>query len=310
LLFTGLSETGLVSGLEMKYAKLLQKNLVAAGLVLCGYGVAGQTGPVKGQGTTGQAPAAAPTGVPAGAPTGAASGRKVQISGTVYDGSQRFALQGVSVMGTSGVGTATDSLGRYSILLPIGDSLNFSYLGRGTAKFPVKDMPQGFPFDMSLDVAVDSLPAVMVRSRDYHTDSLENRKEYQKAFDYGYSYVDKMNSGRGGRSVGVGIDLDLLFGNKKRKQMLALQRRLEEEELDKYVDHRFNRALVRRITGLEPPALDSFMRQYRPSKEFIQGCETDYEFDHYIREWGKYFADDWNRDHPAKPAANGGAVKE
>lgn len=148
---------------------------------------------------------------------------------------------------------------------------------------------------MSLDVAIDSLPAVFVRSPDYRTDSLENRREYKKAFDYGYSYVDKMNPGRGGRSIGVGIDLDLLFDGKKNRQMLALQKRLEWEETDKYIDHRWNRALIRRVTGLEPPALDSFMRQYRPSKEFIQSCATDYEFYHYILEWSKYFADDWNK---------------
>jgi hypothetical protein len=221
--------------------------------------------------------------------------KKVQLTGTIYDASARFALQGVSVLGTSGTGTTTDSLGRYKIQLPPGDSIYFSYLGRGTAKVPVRDIPQGFPFDMSLDVAIDSLPAVFVRSPDYRTDSLENRREYKKAFDYGYSYVDKMNPGRGGRSIGVGIDLDLLFDGKKNRQMLALQKRLEWEETDKYIDHRWNRALIRRVTGLEPPALDSFMRQYRPSKEFIQSCATDYEFYHYILEWSKYFADDWNK---------------
>ena len=228
--------------------------------------------------------------------------KKVQLTGTIYDASARFALQGVSVMGASGTGTTTDSLGRYRILLPAGDSIYFSYLGRGTAKIPVKDIPEGFPFDMSLDVAIDSLPAVFVRSRDYRTDSLENRREYKKAFDYGYSYVDKMNAGHGGRSLGVGIDLDLLLDGKKNRQMLALQKRLEWEETDKYIDYRWNRAMLRRVTGLEPPALDSFMRQYRPSKEFIQSCTTDYEFYHYIREWSKYFTEDWTKAHTPAPA--------
>ncbi len=47
---------------------------------------------------------------------------QVLIKGTVYDRSQRFGLQGVSVMGTSGEGTATDSLGHYSIRLSSRDS--------------------------------------------------------------------------------------------------------------------------------------------------------------------------------------------
>lgn len=272
-------------------------------LALCcgavfGQGGQGQTAPAKAE-----AARADPAKVEAAkvdAAKAAPKAGKVQLTGKIYDASARFALQGVSVLGTSGAGTVTDTLGRYDIQLPAGDSISFSYLGRATAKIPVAAIPQGFPFDMSLDVAVDSLPAVLVRSPDYRTDSLANRREYQKVFDYGYSYLDKMNPGRGGRSLGVGIDLDLLFDGKKNRQMLALQRRLEEEETDKYIDHRWNRAQIRKVTGLEPPALDSFMRQYRPSKEFIQSCATDYEYFRYIREWGKYFADDWTRQHAAK----------
>src|SRR5882762_9918871 len=112
----------------MKQAKLLRELLFAVLLTFCGVVVVGQD--IK----------------------------KVQLTGTIYDASARFALQGVSVLGASGAGTTTDSLGHYRIQLPVGDSIYFSYLGRGTAKIPVKDIPQGFPFDMSLDVAIDSLP--------------------------------------------------------------------------------------------------------------------------------------------------------
>jgi hypothetical protein len=96
--------------------------------------------------------------------------------------------------------------------------------------------------------------------------------------------------------------------------MEAFQKRLEEEEKDKFVDHRFSRAIVRRITGLDAPALDTFMVQYRPTQEFIQSCETQYEFYHYIQEWGKFFVEDWTARHPDIPAirhsADSTAVKE
>jgi len=102
---------------------------------------------------------------------------QVQVNGTVYDKSMMFGMRGVSVMGASGTGTITDSLGHYHIKLVAGDSIYFSYLGRSTSKFPVKDIPLGVPFDMSLEVAVDSLPSVFVQSSNYHEDSLENRRE-------------------------------------------------------------------------------------------------------------------------------------
>jgi hypothetical protein len=223
---------------------------------------------------------------------------QVDIKGTVYDQTQRFALPSVSVVSSTGAGTTTDSLGRYRIRVGLTDSIQFSYLGRMTSKFPVKEIPVGVPFDMALAVAVDSLPTVLVRSPDYRQDSLENRREYQKVFDYAPNYVKNLKSGSTRRAgFGVGLDLDMLLDPKANRRMLALQKRLEDEEQDKYIDHRWNRAMVRRITGLEPPRLDSFMRQYRPSYSFIQSCETDYEFYKYIQEWGRIFEENWKILH-------------
>jgi hypothetical protein len=223
---------------------------------------------------------------------------QVPIDGTVYDKSMMYGMRGVSVMGASGVGTITDSLGHYHIRLAAGDSIYFSYLGRATTKFPVKDIPLGFPFDMSLEVAVDSLPSVFVRSVNYREDSLQNRREYKKIFDYEADYLTSMKSNRRGAGIGVGLDLDLLLDGKKNRRMLAFQQRLEEEEKDKYIDHRFTRSIVKRVTGLQPPALDTFMRQYRPSYDFIQSCKTEYEFYQYILEWGQFFEKDWKATHP------------
>ena len=217
---------------------------------------------------------------------------QVEIKGTVYDQSQLFAMPGVSVMSSSGAGTSTDSAGHYRIVLPPNDSIYFSYLGRHTAPIPVKRIARGYPLDMSLAVRVDSLPLVVVRPKAYRYDSAENRDEYRKVFDYAPDYVV------GGENGGIGFNLDMLFNAKKNRQMLALQRRLIEEEQDKYVDHRFNRALVHKITGLQRPALDTFMRIYRPSYQFIKNCENDYDFYKYIKDCSIYFLQLWRQDHP------------
>jgi hypothetical protein len=227
---------------------------------------------------------------------GRAAFAQVELRGTVYDQSARFGLSSVSVMSTGGAGTATDSAGRYHIRVASTDSISFSYLGRPTRKFPVREIATGVPFDMALEVAIDSLPTVLVRERSYRLDSLENRREYQKVFDYAPNYLKTMKENRG-RGLGVGLDLDLLLDGKANRRMLALQKRLEEEEQDKYVEHRFSRATVRRVTGLEPPKLDSFMRQYRPSYEFLQSIATDYEFYKYIQEWGQFFEENWKAVH-------------
>jgi len=216
---------------------------------------------------------------------------QVEVKGTVYDRSQFFAMPGVSVLGTSGQGTMTDSVGHYSIRLHPDDSIYFSYLGKFTTRFSVKRLRPGMPLNMSLAVSVDSLPLVVVRPKLYRYDSAENREEYRRVFDY---QPDYLASGNGG----VGINLDMLFSGKKNRQMLALQQRLLEEERDKYVDHRFNKTLVKKLTGLQGAALDAFMRTYRPSYEFIQHCENDYEFYKYIKDCGIYFSRMWKEEHP------------
>jgi hypothetical protein len=215
----------------------------------------------------------------------------VEVKGAVFDRSQLFALPGVTVLGTSGAGTTTDSTGHYVIRLRTSDSIYFSYLGKYTVRFPVKSIAPGYPFDMSLAVRVDSLPLVVVRPKVYRYDSLANRDEYRKVFEYSPEYL---STGGGG----VGFNLDMLFNAKKNRQMLALQRRLVEQEHDKYVDYRFNRNIVKRITGLQRPAIDTFMRLYRPSYEFILSCENDYEFYKYIKAWGNGFSNEWRVLHP------------
>lgn len=222
-----------------------------------------------------------------------------RIEGTVYDRSQRYPMYGVSVMSTSGNGTTTDSLGHYTIRLRTTDSLYFSYLGKVSSKIPVKNIEDGVPFDMSLDVPYDSLSTVFVNPRSYRQDSLENRRDYKKIFDYdGSSYVTDKRAGNNA-TFGIGLDIDVLFDGKRNKRMDNFRQFLEQEEHDKYVDHRFTKAIVRRITGLQTPAIDTFMRMYRPSYEFVLACTTDIELYQYIQTAGKSFSEMWKQDHPA-----------
>lgn len=217
---------------------------------------------------------------------------QVQVHGTVYDRSARFGMAGVSVKSNSGGGTVTDSLGRYNIWLPLNDSISFSYQGKSTQKFAVREIRRGRAFDMSLHVDIKTLPTVEVVSKPHthQLDSIENRREYRKIFDFERDYLTAGNGT-------AGVNLDLLLSMKKAKRMEQFRRRLEAQEREKYIDYRFNRGLVKRITGLETPALDTFMLQFRPSYEMLIWFENDYEYYRYIRDEGRYFSEIWRREH-------------
>lgn len=218
---------------------------------------------------------------------------QVLIKGTVYDKQARYGIPHVSVLSSSGIGTATDTLGHYSIKVPNDDSIYFSYLGKISSKFPVKQMQPDQPFDISLPVSIDVLPSVTVRQPSYRMDSLANRAEYRKVFDY-----DPEIGSAPGSGFGLGISFDVIFNGKKFRRMEAFKARLEREERDKYVDHRFTKALVKRITNLTSPALDSFMVEYRPSYDVLKTFETDYDYYSYIKSCGYSFIAQWKLNHP------------
>ncbi len=207
---------------------------------------------------------------------------QVTVHGTVFNMYKTRPLDGVSVVCNCGTGTTTDSNGNYSIRVNADDSLRFSYLGRATQFFPVSMMNATTGFDIALHVNPTELAEVRVAPKNYYLDSLQNRKDYEKIFNYtkpGLALSD------GSSGSGVGLDLDQLinvFRFKRNRRLLAFQERLIEDEHDKFIDHRFTRYIVKKITGLTGDAEDSFMRRFRPSYEFTK-VASDYEFFDYIK---------------------------
>jgi len=212
----------------------------------------------------------------------AAAAQTYPIKGMVYDSSRNYPMPYVNVFSSSGAVTATNSDGVYKIEVTKKDSIWFSYLGKATVKFPVAKILSPLQFDISLQVNVPTLKEVKIKPKNYHLDSLQNRQDYAKIFDYKKPGIKTVTPQYG---VGAGFDLDELinvFRFKRNRSMLSFQRRLLMEEQDKFVDHRFNKALVRRLTLLDGAELDSFMRVFRPSYNFTL-LSGDYEFQSYIK---------------------------
>ena len=211
-----------------------------------------------------------------------ARGQEVIVHGTIYNMYRTRPLDGVSVMSTSGRGTTTDSNGNYAIAVDLKDSISFSYLGRETMKYAVREINYSTGFDIALHVDPTELKEVRVLPRDYRADSLQNRKDYEKIFDYRKPHMT-ITDGNSGN--GAGVDLNSLiemFDRNKIHRTQAFQRRLVDEEHDKFVDHRFNRSIVLKITHLQGDELDSFMIRYRPSYEFCKRA-TDYDLLDYVK---------------------------
>lgn len=214
---------------------------------------------------------------------GNAAMAQYRVQGTVFDSSRSVPLEAVSVISTSGTGVVTDANGRYSIVVGEKDSIWFSYLGKPTIKFPVLTINDVNQFNIALQVRVTVMKELRIRPRNYREDSLQNREDYAKAFNFRRPNLGTMTSIG---PTGAGIDINELiraFQFRKNKSMERFQSRLLEQEQEKYVDYRFSKALVRRLTDLTGDDLDAFMKAHRPTYEFAV-YSNDYDFQAYIKE--------------------------
>lgn len=216
---------------------------------------------------------------------------QIIVKGNVLDKSKINFVEGVTVRTTSGKIALTDSLGKYVIQTKVGDSIYFSYNNKPTQKFAVSTITNLEQFDISLHVPVKSkygiLKEVVVFSKSYQSDSLENRETYAKIFNYKKPTITTSITPGGG----VGMDANELinmFRFRRNKQLRKFQIWLEKEEQEKYVSYRFNKRFVGRITQLKGNALDTFLVWYKPSYYFTS-TSTEIEFNQYILNASYYF---------------------
>ncbi|HRH49073.1 MAG TPA: hypothetical protein PLP23_09985 [Panacibacter sp.] len=226
--------------------------------------------------------------------------QNLKLSGTVYDYFSKKPLEAVTVQTTSGLHMITDSSGKFSISVLKKDSVWFSYLSKQTLKYIVDTISNPSNFEIALHVDVAWLPAVKVRNSNYRFDSLTNRLEYAKVFNFRKPGL-KLSSPSttyvpGGATVG--LDLDEIINSfrfKRNRQILTMQERLIKEEQDKYINHRFTKYLVQKLTSLKSNELDSFMNIARPSYELIQTM-NEIELGYYIQQYFSLYRRDKLKD--------------
>lgn len=195
---------------------------------------------------------------------------QINVSGSVLDKTKINFVEGARVITTAGKMAFTDSMGRYSISTGINDSIFFIYNNKPTQKFAANKITDPTKFDISLLISVKSkytiLKEVLVYSKSYKEDSAETRDTYKNIFSY--------------RKPGLSMDVDELiniFRFRRNKRLQSFQNKLIADEKERFIDNRFSKVFVRRITQLKGSQLDSFMVWYRPSFDFISRAnEVDF----------------------------------
>ena len=224
---------------------------------------------------------------------GSSSAQSVMVSGTVMDSTRKLIIPAVKVISVSGAIAYTDSIGHYNILVNKFDSIAFFYRGKSTTWFQVADMKYTRTFDIALQVRIEdryqTLREVIVIKKSHRQDSIENREKYAHIFNGSTGGLRLTETGTQGGTPGLDPnEIINMFRFKRNRNLKAFQKRLLDEEADKFIAYRFNKSLVKRITSFEAARLDSFMVYYKPSYDFTVSA-TEYEFHSYILEASKMY---------------------
>lgn len=206
---------------------------------------------------------------------------QIIFTGNIHNATDSLPLPNVAIVNISAKKvTYTNLRGQFSIEANANDTLEFSHIGFVTKSIIVQN---GNDFiRIFLEKYIYSLSEIDVFGRSYKKDSIENRKEYQRGFEWKLPGLEDFLSVNP-NSVGISIDaIYQSFRFKHNKLMKNFQATLVRDEQDRFIEYKFTPELVTNLTGLRDKELDLFMKKYRPSYYFLQTA-TEYEFYSFIK---------------------------
>ena len=166
----------------------------------------------------------------------------------------------------------SDEDGSYRIQAAPGDHIAFSSVGHKADTITVTASILTASYPVYLEIKPQTLQTVRVGEfNNYQLDSMDRRKEYEWVYDH--DNQSRVENDRKGDGVGLTLNI---FRNTSTaaRQRERLEKRLAREEEDYYVDYRYNKDYVAKITHLRGDSLKEFMRKYRPSYEYCRKAAT------------------------------------
>ncbi len=198
---------------------------------------------------------------------------QVRVHGKITNVNSKLPITGANIKNIyTGLGMSTDSTGKFSIECKPGELMEISHVSYNTARVRIKSDINLF-YNIILEPKSKKLQEAVIRdhSLNYTVDSIATAEKYQlilaqPSFD----------------------DYDLKNGiigmlSKQQRQKWAFIEMMNVWEKEKYIDYMFNEKKIARWTKMPPDMLESFMRRYRPSYDFVRNS-NQYTFMKYIKD--------------------------
>lgn len=190
---------------------------------------------------------------------------QILIKGQVLDQTTRKGLEKVEVLNTSRRMTAqTDSKGDFIIKAKIGDIIVYRLAGYDADTALVIDLKQIRRF---LHPLTNTLNTVSISGQ------VDSKTLYADIYNKANPVL--LTPGRGIRFYPSS------FFGKEGKNARRLKRLIENDEVEKEIDKRFNAITVTSLIPLKQPELDAFLTLYRPDIKFVVNADAE-DFKFYL----------------------------
>lgn len=195
------------------------------------------------------------------------------MQGRIRDFANNQALDNVNVRNIySMVGMTTDKQGEFQVRVKQGELVEFSKVGYQTLRIRIQNEKEPSYYVLDMKRVPIELREVDIKGKplDFKSDSIRYRQIYKTVLNKQRRNEIDMRS------------MPLAMLSRKNREEWAFQEMYDEWEQNKFIDVTFNEKLVQRITYLNGPDLDLFMKRYRPTYEFLRTA-SEYEYLDYIK---------------------------
>ena len=192
---------------------------------------------------------------------------QTQIKGQVLDQASRKGLEKVEVFNNmSKLSTETDASGNFTIKAKVGDVMIYRMVGFDIDTALLIDLK---PVKRYLHPLTNTLSTVSISGQ------VDAKTQYADVYNKANPVL--LTPGRGLRFYPSS------FFGKEGKNARRLKKLIENDEVEKEIDKRFNAVTVTSLLPLKQPQLDAFLVLFRPDVNFAVNANAD-DFKFYLLE--------------------------
>jgi hypothetical protein len=197
------------------------------------------------------------------------------LRGRIIDRDFDLVLPAVNIYNrTKNVFRQSDRGGNYSILASEGDTIFVSTSGYKQDTLIIKRRWLIDTVNIYMYRKYVRMSEVKISGMDvYQEDSISRAEEFEDVIEKGPT-----STIRGGNapSDGVGISISpFTYFSSSEKKKREFRKQFEKQEEAAYVDYRFSKVNVSRLTGLKGDSLQQFMLRYRPTYKFCRSANHE-----------------------------------